>query len=70
MKNFKQAAQSWKVGGLTGRGSAAYYSEKGRQLTMEMNRLNDMASNLQVIENRQVFFFFSLFPLNNLGQRV
>ncbi|KAJ3092259.1 hypothetical protein HK102_009229 [Quaeritorhiza haematococci] len=52
---FRQACQAYRRGNLTGRGSAAYYSQEGQAMTREMQRLNMMAAERIMQSNRQRF---------------
>ncbi|TPX56920.1 hypothetical protein PhCBS80983_g04185 [Powellomyces hirtus] len=49
---FRRAAAAFQKGDLTGRGSAAYYSEEGRELTSQMARWNNMAASTVIQRNQ------------------
>ncbi|KAI9088719.1 hypothetical protein DFS34DRAFT_422992 [Phlyctochytrium arcticum] len=50
---FNQAAHAFKRGNLTGRGSAAYYSEEGRSMSQEISKWNELAAAAVVQRNIQ-----------------
>ncbi|KAJ3015980.1 hypothetical protein HKX48_004279 [Thoreauomyces humboldtii] len=51
-ENFRRAASAFRKGDLTGRGSAAYYSQEGQELTEQMARWNNMAASTVIQRNK------------------
>ncbi|KAJ3279924.1 hypothetical protein HK104_001064 [Borealophlyctis nickersoniae] len=49
---FRKAATAFRKGDLTGKGSAAYYSEVGRDFTLQMERWNKQAAQALIERNK------------------
>ncbi|KAJ3171132.1 hypothetical protein HDU88_008168 [Geranomyces variabilis] len=49
--HYRRAATAFRKGDLTGRASAAFYAEEGREISKEVERLNNMAASAVIQRN-------------------